>query len=211
VISGAKFPKVGTAVMRSSSCYEKPEFSGYIMRKDDVIQAMQNLFYECCTGLFEGLDCQIRLSEHSRAEDVLNAPIACIDGGSEDIEFMVALQLPLEVLAMTYPVAEGITTIEENRLEDWISELSNQLIGKLKAKLIEHDCYVNIGLPTTYFGADVDELLSQNSAIAHYYFDIDGQICGCSISIEVFDDAMSFSIERNQSVDLQEGGELEFF
>lgn len=181
------------------------------MRQNEVIQSIQSLFLQCCQTLFEGLDCNTKMAAACRAEDLENSPIACIDGGSDDIEFMVALQLPLEVLAMTYPIAEGITTIEENRLEDWISELSNQLIGRLKAKLIEHDCFVNIGLPISYFGANVDELLSQNSALANYYFDIDGQICGCSISIEVFDEGMSFSIEANRDVDLQEGGELEFF
>lgn len=182
------------------------------MRHNEVIQTIQGLFLECCKNLFENLGCLTTLVP---ADDELNlndCPIACIDGGSEDIEFMVALQLPLEVLALTYPIANGITTIEEDRLEDWISEMSNQLIGRLKAKLIEHDCYVNIGLPTSYFGADVGELLAQNSSQVDYYFDLDGQICGCSISIEVFDDAMSFSIEPNQSVDLQsEDGELELF
>jgi len=181
------------------------------MRQNEVIQTIQSLFLECCKKLFESLDCNTRITTDCRAEDLENSPIACIDGGSEDIEFMVALQLPLEVLALTYPIAEGITTIEENRLEDWIAELANQLIGRLKGKLIEHDCFANIGLPISYFGADVDELLAQNSALVHYYFEMDGQICGCSISIEVFDEAMSFSIEKNSNIDLQEDGELEFF
>ena len=181
------------------------------MRQNEVIQTIQCLFLECCKKLFESLDCKTRITTSCRAEDLENSPIACIDGGSEDIEFMIALQLPLEVLALTYPIAEGITTIEENRLEDWIAELSNQLIGRLKAKLIEHDCFVDIGLPISYFGADVEELLAQNSTLVHYYFDIDGQICGCSISIEVFHEAMSFSIEKNSNIDLQEDGELELF
>lgn len=180
------------------------------MRKNEVAQCIQSLFLECCKGLFESLDCDTSLTTNRHA-NLDECPIACIDGGSEDIEFMVALQLPLPVLALTYPVAEGITQVEEDRLEDWISELSNQLIGRLKAKLIEHDCFVNIGLPQSYFGADVHELLAQNSEEVDYYFDLDGEVCGCSISIEVFDDAMSFSIEKNQDIDMQEEGELELF
>lgn len=181
------------------------------MRQIEVIHTIQSLFLQCCQTLFEGLDCNTQILAACRAEDLENSPIACIDAGSADVEFMVALQLPLEVLALTYPIAEGITTIEENRLEDWLSELSNQLIGRLKAKLIEHDCYVDLGLPISYFGANVDELLSQNSSLVQYYFDIDGQVCGCSISIEVFNEGMSFSIEPNNDIDLQEDGELEFF
>lgn len=180
------------------------------MRKSQVIQCVQDLFLECCKGLFQSLDCETELSS-GRSVNLEDSPIACIDAGSESIEFMIALQLPLQVLAMTYPVAEGITKVEEGRLEDWISELSNQLIGRLKARLIEHDCYVDIGLPQSYFGADVDELLSQNSEQFDYFFDVDGEVCGCSISIEVFDDAMSFSIEKNDDVNIQEEGELELF
>lgn len=180
------------------------------MRKNEVVQCIQSLYLECCKNLFQSLDCKTKLTSGKNI-NLDESPIACIDAGSEDIEFMIALQLPLQVLALTYPVAEGITTVEENRLEDWISELSNQLIGRLKAKLIEHDCYVRIGLPQSYFGANVDELLSQNSEHADYYFDVDGEICGCSISIEVFDEAMSFSIEKNQNIDMQEEGELELF
>lgn len=179
------------------------------MRKNEVVQCIQSLFLECCKGLFQSLDCKTKLtSSHEVKFD--ESPIACIDAGSDDIEFMIALQLPLQVLALTYPVAEGITTVEENRLEDWISELSNQLIGRLKAKLIEHDCYVRIGLPQSYFGADVDELLSQNSEQADFYFDIDGEVCVCSISIEVYDEALTFSIEKT-NINIQEEGELELF
>jgi hypothetical protein len=180
------------------------------MRKNEVIHCIQDIFLECCKSLFQSLDCNTNLLAGCSA-NLNESPIACIDAGSEDIEFMIALQLPLQVLALTYPVAEGITTVEENRLEDWISELSNQLVGRLKGSLIEHDCFVNIGLPQSYFGAQIDELLCQNSDQEDYYFDIDGEICRCSISIEVFDEAMSFSIEKNESVHVQEEGEMEMF
>ncbi len=180
------------------------------MRKKEVAQCIQRLFLECCEKLFQSLDCTTHLLSDTSA-DLSQSPIACIDAGSDDVEFMIALQLPLPVLALTYPVAEGITTVDENRLEDWISELSNQLIGRLKAKLIEHDCFVSIGLPQSFFGADVDELLAENSEQVDYYFDIDGEVCGCSISIEVFDEAMSFSVEKNDAIDIQEEGELELF
>lgn len=180
------------------------------MRKNEVTQCIQSLFLDCCKALFQSLDCETHLTTNRHAH-LDECPIACIDGGSEDVEFMIALQLPLPVLALTYPVSEGITKVEEDRLEDWISELSNQLIGRLKAKLIEHDCFVSIGLPQSYFGAVVHELLSQNSEVIDYFFDIDGEICSCSISLEIFDEAMSFSIDKNQDIDMQEEGELELF
>tara|TARA_R110001592_G_scaffold296139_1_gene566467 strand:- start:20575 stop:21117 length:543 start_codon:yes stop_codon:yes gene_type:complete len=180
------------------------------MRKNDVTNCIQDIFLECCRNLFHSLDCNTNLLAGCSA-NLDQSPIACIDAGSEDVEFMIALQLPIQVLALTYPVADAITSVEENRLEDWLSELSNQLIGRLKAKLIEHDCYVNLGLPLSYFGAQIDELLAQNSVQEDYYFDVDHEICRCSISIEVFDEAMIFSIEKNNSINMQEEGEMELF
>jgi hypothetical protein len=180
------------------------------MREIEVVECIQELFFSSCKSLLEGLDCVIDTVDHHRGL-LDGAPIACIDAGSEEIEFKIALQLPSTVLAMTYPVGEGITKVPEDRFEDWISELSNQLLGRLKNKLNEHECFVVIGLPTSYFGADVDELLSENSQLRSYYFTVDGEMCGCSISIEVFDDALSFAIEVKEE-NLQQGeGEMEMF
>lgn len=180
------------------------------MRDVEVVHCIQNLFFESCRDLFESLDCNVGLSVE-KPERLENCPIACIDGGSSDIEFKIGLELPLPVLALTYPVGEGITEIEEDRLEDWISELSNQLMGRLKNKLIGHDCFISIGLPTTFYGAEVTELLAENSNFSSSYFDIDGEVAGCSISIEVYDEAMTFSIESNGFDEDQHEGELELF
>ncbi|MFT6029663.1 MAG: hypothetical protein ACI8O8_001399 [Oleiphilaceae bacterium] len=181
-----------------------------MMRKNDVAQCIHNIYLECCRDLFQSLNCNTRVID-GKSFNLDESPIACIDAGSEDIEFMIALQLPIQVLALTYPVAEVITTVEENLLEDWLSELSNQLIGRLKSKLIEHDCSVNIGLPQSYFGAQVDELLANNSEQEDYYLDVDKEVCRCSIAIEVFDEAMTFSLEKNKDIDIQGEGELEIF
>lgn len=180
------------------------------LREAEVTQCIQGLFFDACKGLLESLDCKVGMVVE-KPDRLENCPIACIDGGSDDIEFKIALELPLEVLALTYPVGEDITHLEEDRLEDWISELSNQLIGRLKTKLISHECFVSIGLPTTYFGAQVEELLAENRFETNYYFDVDGAICGCSISIEVYDDAMSFSVDANSHEEDQNEGELELF
>jgi len=180
------------------------------MRQIEVVQCIQELFFNSCKNLLESFGCAVEQTE-SDPDRLDGAPIACIDAGSPDIEFKVALQLPSEVLALTYPVGEGITSIPEDRFEDWVSELSNQLMGRLKNKLLEHECFVDLGLPTSYFGADVEELLSENSELVGYYFDVDGEVCGCSISIEVFDEALTFALEVSEASNIQDEGELELF
>ncbi len=181
------------------------------MRKNEILQTIDSLFIDSCRAMFESLGCTTKLTTGIDPLELSGSPIACIDAGSEDIEILIALQLPLEVLALTYPAKDGLISIEERSLEDWISEIANQLIGRIKARLLEHDCAVNIGLPVTYFDIDINELLSDQKSLVHYYFDVDNQICGFSISIELFNDGLSFSIEANNDVNLQEGGELELF
>jgi CheY-specific phosphatase CheX len=141
----------------------------------------------------------------------MDVPIACIDAGSIDLELIICLQFPVSVLALTYPVQEDITGVDEERLEDWISELSNQLIGRIKNKLLAHNCRVDLGLPTSYFGSDVSHLLSENGEIMSVYFDVDGETCAFHISIEVFEDDMVFTLDEAEDTDSLGDGELEMF
>ena len=117
--------------------------------------------------------------------------------------------MPLSVLAMTYPVPDVLTLTDE-ALEDWISELSTQLIGRLKNQLLKHDCNLKLGLPETYYEKDIDDILPENSGRFTLYFDIDGEICGCTLSVEIFNENMEFSVEEN-NMDLMDEGELELF
>jgi hypothetical protein len=141
----------------------------------------------------------------------MDVPVACIDAGSKDLELIICLQFPVSVLALTYPVQEDITGVDEERLEDWISELSNQLVGRIKNKLLLHNCQVDLGLPTSYFGSDVSHLLSKNGEIMSLYFDVDGETCGFHVSIEVFEDDMLFSLEEYDDNESLDEGELEMF
>jgi chemotaxis protein CheX len=180
------------------------------MESGAVAECVQNIFKDACISLLESLNCAVNIVDNARG-DLMDAPIACIDAGSNDIEMIICLQFPVSVLALTYPVQSGIIAVDEERLEDWVSELSNQLIGKVKAKLLLHNCQVDIGLPTTYFGADINSLLSSNSEKNCIYFDVDGETCAFHSSIEVFEDNMVFTIEESDDADGVDEGELELF
>jgi hypothetical protein len=117
----------------------------------------------------------------------------------------------MSVLALTYPIQGHITGVNEERLEDWISELSNQLIGRLKSKLIIHNCQVSLGLPTTYFGTDINDLFVSECDRVSIYFDLDGEVGACHISVETFSDELSFSQEIDESIDILAEGDIELF
>ena len=184
------------------------------MQAKDVVSQIEGMFEIACLGLFESLNCtveRVNLEDHELRSELGDAPIACIDAGSNEVELITGIQLPMSVLALTYPVQGNITGVNEEQLEDWISELSNQLIGRLKSKLITHNCQVTLGLPTTYFGTDINDLIVGDCERVSMYFDLDGEICACHISIETFNEEVSFSLEVDEDVDVLAEGDIELF
>ena len=166
------------------------------MRHKEVIGHIHAHFESSCHDLFAGLNCSLApLSESSH--DFEHAPIACIDAGSNEIELNIGLELPMEVLALTYPVP-NIIDVDEESLEDWISELSNQLIGRLKAKLLKHDLQIDLGLPTSYFGAELDNLILADQNRLSLFFDLDGESCAFHVGIEIFQEDIGFRLKKTR-------------
>jgi hypothetical protein len=180
------------------------------MTNSAVVQCVQGVFLDSCTTLLTGLNGAATEIDSDRG-DLLDVPIARIDAGSNDIELIICLQFPVSVLALTYPIQEDITGVDEERLEDWISELSNQLVGKVKNKLLSHNCLIALGLPTSHFGSGVQHLLSKNGEVKSLYFDVDGETCAFHISVEVFEDDMVFSLEEHEGTESVDDGEMELF
>ena len=183
------------------------------MKISIIVDSLQTVIEGCCYELFSSYQCEVTLVPYIEIDYIIdqfeNDYSAVIDLGSDDIELFSVLQMPLSVLAMTYPVPDVLTLTDE-ALEDWISELSTQLIGRLKNQLLKHDCNLKLGLPETYYEKDIDDILPENSGRFTLYFDIDGEICGCTLSVEIFNENMEFSVEEN-NMDLMDEGELELF
>lgn len=179
------------------------------MAREQAIQTLQALFETSCMELFEGLHCVVNRSAPPEF-DMNEVPTACIDAGSAQLEVFVIMRLPLTVLALTYPDHEQlITTVDEEKLEDWISELCNQLIGRFKNRLIPFGCVMLLGLPNCYFGTDINELLPIGYEHFVFHFETDGEIFECRISINLIDD--NLSLDSAAEDDGAGEGELELF
>ncbi len=172
---------------------------------------VKEVFQGACVELFNSLDCSVACAERNDC-GLYDAPVACVDAGSKEVELVLGLQMPISLLALTCPVNACIVAVGEEYLEDWISELSNQLIGRVKSKLSSNESDLQLGLPVTYYGADDSELMQQDEKIT-LYFELDGEVCACYLSVELLVKAE----ELNSSNYFQEGaddsirGELELF
>ena len=180
----------------------------------DVINQIEGLFEVVCIELFESLACnalRIQTDMNATEHGLKDVPIACISADSSEIELKAGLQVPVPVLISTYPGNNPVNDEQEERLVDWISELSNLLMGRLKAKLMAHKCEVSLGLPTTYFSADINDLMTGESKAKPILFEINGEVCAFHISIKIMGRELVFTADVDDSIDLLAEGEMELF
>ncbi len=176
----------------------------------DATDTFCEIFESCCIELFTSLNCQVR-----RLPDVNRAlgrqPIAYIDAGSEDVEIFIALHVPFSVLTMTYPefAAESIMAVSEEVLEDWVSELSNQLVGRFKHSLLSNGCVITIGLPEFLYDGDQRQLPVRDLLPHHFFFDIDHEVVKCSLYLQILNPNLTLTPTEEDSG--RGEGELELF
>ncbi|BCD98728.1 hypothetical protein [Marinagarivorans cellulosilyticus] len=178
------------------------------MNVTQAIELIRTLFEQSCTELFESMHCNV---EPAACNDVESAyiPAAYIDAGADDFELLLTLRLPLAALTMTYPIQDQIVSIDESELEDWILELSNRLLGLLKAKLMSRDCRLNTGLPSHDFGEDTTQSINQCEYIP-YYYKLDEEPIEMGITLETFSETIAIEDDAKED-DSAQAGDLDFF
>jgi hypothetical protein len=71
----------------------------------------------------------------------------------------------------------GSANISQSDLEDWCLELNNQLVGRVKNKLVGYGRILVVGLPVLLTGTDVSGVTAPNSEVHQYSVEsADGQI-----------------------------------
>lgn len=177
----------------------------------ETVTTICDLFDASCIDLFSSLDCDVVKRAEADVQ-IANAPIAYIDAGNEDLEVVIVLHIPLTVLTMTYPefAADSIMAVSEEALEDWVSELANQLVGRFKNKMISYGCTLKIGLPAMYYD-ESDALLPIVGLDPHpRIFDIDKEPVECSLYLQVLNPQLTLTPPAEGDTGTGEG-ELEFF
>ena len=104
------------------------------------------LFRPACMELFETMQCEVEIIG-ARHEFPVDIPLATIDAGSEELETIVLLKMPLAVLAMTYP-ASNVAEVEEEKLEEsHLLKLSKREQGLHSQNLKQRKSKIWVPLP----------------------------------------------------------------
>ena len=115
-------------------------------RMSSHIEAIGQHLLESTCQVFE--DNAVSLSDAARCEplgDWLD-PIAVIGFGGETLRGSVSFEVPWRVIQASHPARSSAT----DDLVDWVSELSNLVLGKLKTRLRGRGVVIQLGLPMTF-------------------------------------------------------------
>lgn len=104
---------------------------------------------------------------------------------------------------------DDILAVDEEKLEDWLSELANQLLGRFKNKMLNFGCALQIGLPEMIYDAHGVKLPVTNHDAYRYFFEVDKESVECSLYLQLFNKNLTLSQQQPESAASE--GELEMF
>ncbi|MCO7222820.1 hypothetical protein [Pleionea sp. CnH1-48] len=171
-------------------------------------ELIYELYERSFIELFEDFDFKVSRVP-SDIKTVNRCFVVSIDAGSSDIELVIYLYVTTTMLAFTHPEKEDVLEVDEKKLEDWAMELSNQLMGRLKNKLLSYDCTLQMGLPDSHFDESSEKLLKENAEFSEWVFMIEDEMVGSQLSVNMINSIDL--VKQEESGDDVDTGELEFF
>lgn len=114
----------------------------------EVIERVIELFDSTCEKQFESMHCDIIKLSDAEYKNLNDAICTSIDCYSEDINICLKISADTGFLRDTMPMSIDGEQNVEPFLQDWCLELANRFLGRLKNKLLSHDCVLKMGLPS---------------------------------------------------------------
>jgi chemotaxis phosphatase CheX-like protein len=123
-----------------------------------------------CTELFQayGLTGHLQPEAAAGSHKGHETYASVLSASGEGIRLSSTLSLDRELLVRTHP--SGASDVPEREVEDWCRELNNQLVGRLKNKLLRAGCEVSTGLPVLIRGTDMVAVTSDDQDFRQYFF-----------------------------------------
>jgi hypothetical protein len=108
-----------------------------------------------------GRDTGPRKSHETRYVSILSA-------SGDKIRLLSTLNVDESLLASMHPSREP--KLAQRQLEDWCRELNNQLMGRMKNKLLRVGCEVMTGLPSLVTGVNISPVTEPDLDFREYFF-----------------------------------------
>jgi hypothetical protein len=143
--------------------------------EDHII--LNELYVHACRALLSAYGLTANVQEHGSGAGARNKAnyVSLLGASGEGIRLSSILKIDRNLVISLHPL--GSANVSQPDLEDWCLELNNQLVGRLKNKLLGYGRVVNVGLPVLLTGTDVSAVTAANSEVRQYSVEsADGQI-----------------------------------
>ena len=144
------------------------------MSMNDVapLEVVNDLYVGACRELFSayGLTAHLHVQAADRRDRNRNRAgyISVVSASGEGIRLLSTASVDADLLAHTHLL--GAEHTSPRFLQDWCRELNNQLLGRVKNKLLEFDCDVVMGLPALITGTDLETVTQPELNARRYFF-----------------------------------------
>lgn len=171
------------------------------MDEQKVRAFVENLTAESCIKLFQ--DYNVQVSANGAGGKVGQGILYCGIVGFTADNFRGSI-----VLSATAGPLEHSNPVKSASQRDWTAELSNQLAGRVKNRLLPHNVSISISTPVVLRGEHV--FMEVRSGLMPLLFDAPGGLITIWIDIEILD-GFEMSFDRDESrAAVEEGASLMF-
>jgi hypothetical protein len=129
-----------------------------------------DLHAKACAELFTayGLGAHVRREEERDADGERETYASIVGATGEGLRLSSTMNFDARLLARTHP--SGAADVSAADIEDWCRELNNQLMGRLKNKLLRVGCEVVAGLPVLVRGTGIKAVVARDIDHRQYFF-----------------------------------------
>ena len=140
-------------------------------------QIVNELYVQACSALLSAYGLVVGVREQDGGAGASNKAsyVSFLGANGEGISLSSTLKIERDLVIILHPL--GPTGVTQPDLEDWCLELNNQLVGRVKNKLLGYGRVLIVGLPVLLTGTDVSAVTPPNSEVHQYSVEsADGQI-----------------------------------
>ncbi len=138
---------------------------------------LNELYVQACRALLSAYGLTVTVREHGSGPGGGNKAsyVSVLGASGEGISLSSMLKIERDLVISMHPV--GSANVTQPDVEDWCLELNNQLVGRVKNKLLGYGPAVLVGLPVLLKGTDVSAVAGPNSEVHQYSVEsAEGQI-----------------------------------
>ncbi len=132
----------------------------------EVSQIIDRISAAVCEGMLPG--------DFKRAEGDLDEPadgfVAVIGFSGDTMKGALGVTAPPHAVRATHPLAVGDEPLTNDQIYDWLAELSNQLLGRIKGELMSYGVTLWLASPVVLRGVSVRIVPRPQESVHKYTF-----------------------------------------